>query len=66
MKNINKVDLIYRGYTIQNHYANYDAYVVKDAETGFQIFMVMEEDFVSIEDIQKRIDEHKKQGKKND
>ena len=48
MKNINKVDLIYRGYTIQNHYSNYDAYVVKDAETGFQIFMVMEEDFVSI------------------
>ena len=59
-----KVDLIYRGYTIQNHPFNNNAYVVKDGETGFEIFMVMEEDFISIEDIQKRIDEYKRQERK--
>lgn len=64
MENNTKIDLIYRGYTIQSHYANNNAVVVKDAETGFQIFMVMEEDFISIDDIQKKIDEHKKQLRK--
>jgi len=59
-----KTDLIYRGYTIKNHWANNNAYVVCDAFTGVQVFMVMEEDFISIEDIQKRIDEHKKQENK--
>ena len=58
-----KTDLIYRGYTIKNHWANNNAYVVKDAETGFQIFMVMEEDFTSIEDIYNKIDQHKKEKK---
>ena len=40
-----KTDLIYRGYTIKNHWANNNAYVVCDGFTGVQIFMVMEEDF---------------------
>jgi len=58
-----KTDLIYRGYTIKNHRVNDKSYVVKDAETGFQLFMIMEEDFISIEDIQNKIDEHKKLGR---
>ena len=58
-----KTDLIYRGYTIKNHSINNNAYVVKDAETGFEIFLILEEDFKSIEDIYNKIDQHKKEKK---
>ena len=58
-----KTDLIYRGYTIKNHWNNNNAYVVYDGVTGVQIFMVMEEDFTSIEDIYNKIDQHKKEKK---
>ena len=58
-----KTDLIYRGYTIKNHWANNNAYVVCDGFTGVKIFMVMEEDFTSIEDIYNKIDQHKKEKK---
>ena len=58
-----KTDLIYRGYAIKNHSINNNAYVVKDVETGFEIFLILEEDFTSIEDIYKKIDQHKKEKK---
>ena len=54
-----KTDLIYRGYTIKNHWANNNAYVVCDGVTGVQIFMIMEEDFTSVDDIQTKIDKYK-------
>ena len=58
-----KTDLIYRGYTIKNHWANNNAYVVNCAITGLRIFLILEEDFKSIEDIYKKIDQHKKEKK---
>jgi hypothetical protein len=51
-----KIDLIYRGFTIKSHWTG-NGCVVQDAETGVEISQILKEDFKDLNDVRKKIDE---------